>query len=74
MANAEDFDGVAMIVETEAIVAEAETVFRGLDVLEPFHVAFFLKDKAREPVQEIDRGFAVDGANVGLGPVGPSIF
>ncbi len=61
-----------MVVESYAVIAEAEPEFGWLDVLEAFHIAFISCQEAGEPVKEIHCGLAVDSANVGFGLVGPS--
>jgi hypothetical protein len=39
--DADDLDPIAVVVESDAIVAETEPEFYWLDVLEAFHIAFF---------------------------------
>ena len=60
VSNAEDLDPIAVIVEAEAVIAETQTVLRRIDIGEPFHIAFFGGEKARQAVQQIDGGLAVD--------------
>src|ERR1035438_1789874 len=39
IADAEDLDGLALLVEADPVVADAEAILGRIDTLEPFHVA-----------------------------------
>jgi hypothetical protein len=69
--DAEDLEPIAVIIKANPVIAEAEAQFGRISALEPLHVAFFSREKAREPMQEIDSTVAVDGANMGSGLVCP---
>jgi hypothetical protein len=71
VADAEDLEPIAVIVKANPVIAEAEAQFGRISALEPLHVAFLSREKAREPVQEIEGVVAVDGANIGSGLVCP---
>jgi hypothetical protein len=49
VADAEDFDPIAVIVESNAIVAETETQFRRLDILQALHIAFAGRKETGNP-------------------------
>src|ERR1035438_1988934 len=39
IADAKDLDGLALLVEADPVVADAEAILGRIDTLEPFHVA-----------------------------------
>jgi len=69
--DAQYLDGLAAIIKANPVIAEAQPQLGRIDIGKPFHVVFFGCEEARGPVQEIDGGLAVDGANVGTGLVSP---
>jgi hypothetical protein len=55
-----------VVVEADAVIAEAQPQFRRIDIGEPFHIAFLGREKASQAVQQIDSSLAVDGATSAL--------
>ena len=71
MSDGENLDGVAEVVEADAVVADAEAELRRIDVLKPLYVAFAGTDEACQSVEDAEGGGLVDGAETGLGLVCP---
>jgi hypothetical protein len=69
--DGEDFDGVAEIMEADAVVADAEPELRGIDVLETFYVAFAGGEETGQSMEDTKRSWLVDGAELSLGLVCP---
>jgi hypothetical protein len=67
----EDFDGVAEVMEADAVVADAEPELGRVDVLEALHVAFAGSNKTSQSVKDAEGGGLVDGPELGLGLVCP---
>jgi len=40
MSHGDDLDGVAQVMEADAVVPDTETEFRRFDVMEPLDIAF----------------------------------
>ena len=53
MVDGKDFDAFAMVVETDAIISEAQTKFGWLDALKPFHVSRFGGEEPGQAVEEL---------------------
>ena len=60
--DGEDEDGIAVVIEADAVVADAEAHFGRLDVLKTFYVAFTGDEIAGEGVQDAHRRRLIDGA------------
>jgi hypothetical protein len=67
----ENHNGIAEIVEADAVVADAQTELGRLDILEALDIAFARSEVASYHVQNAECGSLVDGAQVGFGLVGP---
>lgn len=67
----EDFDGIAEVMEAEAIVADAEPELWRVDVLEALYVAFAGGKETGQSVEDAECGGLVDSAELGLGLVCP---
>ena len=66
-----DVEGVAVVVEAEPVVADAEAELGRLDALESFYVAVAGGGEGGESVKNAEGGGLVDGAELGLGLVPP---
>ena len=62
VADGEDFDGVAEIVEADAVVADAEPQLGWLDILEALDVAFAGGKIAGDGVEDAEGCWLVDSA------------
>ncbi len=62
MLDREDEDGVAVVVEADAVVAYAQTQFWRLDLLEAFNVSFAAGEIAGDGMQDAQRRALIDGA------------
>jgi len=69
--DGEDEDGIAVVVEADAVVADAEAHLWRLNVLKALYVAFAGGEIAGDGVQNAQGCVLVDGAQVGLGRVSP---
>jgi hypothetical protein len=70
----EDFNGVAKVMEADAIIPDTETEFRWFDVVEPLDIAFATSEDSGQSVEyPKGRGF-VNGAEAGLRPLAPNNF
>jgi len=72
--NRQNLDGIAVIMEANAIRADAQSTFRRFYVPKMLDVAFVGFKEARQPVKDLHRGLWIDGAEVGLGARGPGDF
>ena len=70
MADASDFNLVAVIAEDDAMVLGAKAVEWRLDALQAFYVTFVGFQKARQRAENLNRDGLRDSADVGLGLVG----
>jgi len=73
-AYAQDLDGVAEIVKAHPVGADAEAILGRIQVGEMFDIAFLVEQEAGQRLQQMNRGLAVDGADVGTGCGGPDYF
>src|SRR6185437_7731563 len=71
MFDGEDEDGVTVVVEADAVVANAQAQLGRLDILKSLHVAFTRGEIAGEGVQDVQRRRLIDCTQIGLGLVGP---
>jgi hypothetical protein len=71
VSHGEDLDGIAKVLEADSIVSKPQAKLGWLESPQLFHIALSGSKKAGEAMQEIDCGFAVDGANIGTGLIGP---
>jgi hypothetical protein len=69
MLEGENEDGIAEIVEADAIVANAEAELGRFDILKAFHIAFASGEITSNDMQNTKCGSLVDSAEVGLGLV-----
>ncbi len=67
----ENLDELTVIVEADSVSAGAQAKLRRFDVLKAFHIAFPCLNEACQSIENPYRGLPIDGANVGLGLVGP---
>jgi hypothetical protein len=58
VSDGEDLEGIAEVLEADAIVAKPQSKPGGLDSPQPFHIALFGHKKAGEAMQEIDGSVA----------------
>jgi hypothetical protein len=70
----ENFDGIAGIVEADAVVADTEAELWRVDSLKTFYIAFAAGNHASHGVQDAESCGLLDGAELGLGPVVPDNF
>jgi hypothetical protein len=67
----EDHDGIAEIMKADAVVADAETEFGRLDILEALDIAFARGQRTSHNMQNAECSSLVNGAKVGFGLVSP---
>jgi hypothetical protein len=68
MAAAEDLDGIAEIVEANAVISQAQAKLGRLDSLQSFDVAFLRFQKAGNRSQDLDGEWAAEGSGCRLLP------
>ena len=68
----DDFDRVAGITESNAVVADAKTELWGFDALESLDVAFTSGEDAGQRMENSQSRGLIDSAEVGLGPISPN--
>jgi hypothetical protein len=61
MVDCEDKDGVADVVETNAVVADAEAELGRLNILQTFHVSFSRGRESIQPVKDLQCRGPIDG-------------
>ena len=66
-----DVEGVAVVVEAEPVVADAEAELGRLDVLEALHVALAGGGEVGQGAEKAHSSRLVDGAELDLGLVPP---
>ena len=71
MLDGGDVEGVAVVVEAEPVIADAQAELGRFDVLEAFYVALAGGGEISESVQNAQGGGLVDGAELGFGLVPP---
>ncbi len=71
MPDGGDEEGVAVVVEAEPVVSDAEAELGRLDALESFYVALAGGGEGGESMKNAEGGGLVDGAELGLGLVAP---
>ena len=69
MFDARDFEGIAEVVETYAILADSEAELDRFNGLKPFDVAFPGSDESGYGMEDSQRSWLVDGAELGFGLV-----
>jgi hypothetical protein len=74
MSHGDDFDGVAKVMEADAIVADTETELWRFDVMEPLNVAFAAREDAGQSVKNAESRSLINRAQVRLGPLAPNDF
>jgi hypothetical protein len=52
VSDGENLDGIAEVVEANAVVADAEAELRGIDILEALYVAFAGTDEAGQGMED----------------------
>lgn len=67
----ENQDGIAEIVESHAIVADAEAELWRLNILKALDIAFAGGEITSHDMQDAEGGSLIDSAEVSLGLVGP---
>ena len=71
MLDGENEDGIAELVEADAIVANAEAELGRFDILKAFQIAFASGEITNNDMQNTKCGSLVDSAEVSLGLVSP---
>jgi hypothetical protein len=66
-----DVEGMAVVMEAEPVVSDAEAELGWLDALESFYVSLAGGGEGGESVKNAQGGWLVDGAELGLGLVAP---
>ena len=70
IADATHLNRLAEVAENDAVILCAEAVERRVNILEALDVALLGLDKAGERLEDLQGGLLIDGAEVGLGPIG----
>jgi hypothetical protein len=71
MFDCEDEDGVAEVVETNAVVADAEAELGRLNILQPFHISFSRGRESIQPVKYPQRRRPIYGPQIVPGLIFP---
>ncbi|MGB9489668.1 MAG: hypothetical protein WCA92_04295 [Terriglobales bacterium] len=70
----ENFDGVAGVMEADAIIPNPEAEFRGFDAMKPLDIPFAAREDAGQSVKNAEGRILVNRAEVGFSPLAPDNF
>ena len=71
MLDGKNLNRMAVIIEADAVVADAQTVLRRFDALKTFDVTLLGLREARQGMKDTHCSLLVDSANIGPALVGP---
>ena len=71
MFDPQNLDSIGVIIEPNAIIADAQSKLRRIHTLKTFDISLSSLQEASNTAEDVHRGFGIYGPHVGFGARGP---